>query len=117
MYDALDRPAHPKGDPEGVVSGFETAYRRFIDGDPGASPFAANAVLHVPGRSRVAGTFSGEEQIRAYLQSLRELSGGTARIELENVSNSGPYLVAWQRLTASRDERTLDDLQCLRVRM
>jgi hypothetical protein len=103
--------------PAQVVSDFESEYRQFLAGDPDASVFASDAVLHVQGRSRVAGSFSGEDQIRAYLRQLHELSGGTVRIELEGVSNSGPYLVAWQRLTASRDGKTLEDQQCLRVLM
>lgn len=103
--------------PADVVSDFETRYRRFLAGDPGASVFASDSVLHVPGRSRVAGSFSGEDEIRGYLRSLDELSGGTVRIDLDGVSSSGPYLVAWQRLTASRDGKTLDDQQCLRVLM
>ena len=103
--------------PARVISAFERGYQRFLAGDPGASVFASDAVLHVPGQSRVAGTFSGEDRIRAYLRSLSELSGGTIRIDLESVSNSGPYLVAWQRLTASRDGRTLEDQQCLRALM
>jgi uncharacterized protein len=104
--------------PEGATSLFESGYQRFLDGDErGPSVFASDAVLHVPGGSRVAGTFSGEEQIRAYRRSLGELSDGTVRIELEEVSSSGPYVVAWQHLTAARDGRTLDDHQCLRVSM
>jgi ketosteroid isomerase-like protein len=104
--------------PEGATSLFESGYQRFLAGDErGPSVFAPDAVLHVPGGSRVAGTFSGEEQIRAYLQSLGELSDGTVRIELEDVSSSGPYLITWQHLTAAREGRTLDDHQCLRVSM
>jgi uncharacterized protein len=105
--------------PEGAAtSSFESGYQRFLAGDEGGpSVFAPDAVLHVPGGSRVAGTFSGEDQIRAYLRSLGELSDGTARIELEEVSSSGPYVVAWQHLTAAREGRTLDDHQCLRVSM
>jgi hypothetical protein len=104
--------------PEGATSSFESGYQRFLAGDErGPSVFASDAVLHVPGGSRVAGTFSGEEQIRAYLRSLGELSDGTVRIELEDVSGSGPHVVAWQHLTAARDGRTLDDHQCLRVSM
>jgi ketosteroid isomerase-like protein len=104
--------------PEDTTSSFESGYQRFLAGDErGPSVFATDAVLHVPGGSRVAGTFSGEEQIRAYLRSLGELSDGTVRIELEGVSISGPYVVAWQHLTAARDGRTLDDHQCLRVLM
>lgn len=102
--------------PESAASAFEDRYRRFLAGDErGPSVFGTDAVLHVPGRSRVAGTYSGDEQIRSYLRSLGELSGGTVRIDLEDVSDHGPYVVAWQRLTASREGRTLDDQQCLRV--
>ena len=104
--------------PEGATSSFESGYQRFLAGDErGPSVFAPDAVLHVPGGSRVAGTFSGEEQIRAYLRSLGELSDGTVRIELEDVSSSGPYVIAWQHLTAAREGRSLDDHQCLRVVM
>jgi ketosteroid isomerase-like protein len=101
---------------EGDTSSFESGYQRFLAGDErGPSVFASDAVLHVPGGSRVAGTYSGEGQIRAYLRSLGELSDGTVGIELEDVSSSGPYVVAWQHLTAAREGRTLDDHQCLRV--
>ncbi len=99
-------------------SDFERDYASFLSGDSrGDLVFAPDAVLHVPGRSRVAGTFAGVEKIDAYFRSLGELSDDSVRIELEDVSERGPDLVAWQHLTASRNGRALSDRQCVRFSM
>jgi hypothetical protein len=97
-------------------STFELTYPLFLSGEaPASEVFAEDAVLHVPGRSKVAGTFVGEHQIQGYYDSLGALSGDTLRIDLEAISEMGRYLAVWQHVKASRDGRAFDDLQCLRV--
>jgi ketosteroid isomerase-like protein len=99
------------------ISSFERRYSLFVRGEADSELiFEPDAIWHVPGRSQVAGTFVGEPEIRAHFQKLHALSEGTLRIELEGVSE-GDHLAAWQHVTASRNGRTLDDLQCLRLRI
>jgi ketosteroid isomerase-like protein len=90
----------------------------FLRGDPeGRALFAPDAVLHVPGRSRVAGTFAGVDRIDEYQRSLRDLTDGDLQIDLEDVSIDGAEVFVRQHVTASRNGRALEDHQFVRFAM
>ncbi|HKP85289.1 MAG TPA: nuclear transport factor 2 family protein, partial [Blastocatellia bacterium] len=47
--------------------------------------FAPDAVWHVPGRSRVSGTYTGHAEVFGFFGKLMELSGGTFKLELHDI--------------------------------
>jgi ketosteroid isomerase-like protein len=78
-----------------------------------AACFAPDARWTLPGRSPIAGTHIGWEQIRdRFLARLAPLSGGTFRAELLDVTVGERYVVAVQHATAAVDGRTLDITGC-----
>ena len=80
--------------------------------------FAPDALWHLPGRSPIAGEHRGWAQIRDdFLSKSGPLSGGTFRAELFDVAVGDTYVVAVQRATASRGERTLDVTGCQLIRV
>ena len=79
------------------------------DMEGAAACFAENAVWHVPGRSAVAGDHEGPAQILGFLGRVFELTGGTFQHELIDRATSGHTAIAWQRITATRDGKTLGE--------
>jgi ketosteroid isomerase-like protein len=63
---------------------------------------------HTPGESLIAGTAVGREAVIAQLGRSRELSGGTYRIEVEDVLGGETHAAAVYRGRATRDGRSLD---------
>jgi len=90
-------------------------YAAIRDGDMTAagSCFTPDVRWTLPGRSPIAGTHVGWEQIRdRFLAKLSPLSGGTFRVELLDVTVGDRYVVAVQHATAALDGRTLDVTAC-----
>ena len=102
----------------------ENVVRRFyqavadVDFDAAERCFAPHALWHLPGKSPIAGDHCGWAQIRDdFLAKLGPLSGGTFRAELLDVAVGHTYVVAVQRATAFRGERTLDVTGCQLIRV
>jgi uncharacterized protein len=87
----------------------------FTRGDLGAVHryFADDTVWDLPGRSRVAGTYQGGDEIVGFLATSYELSGGTLAIELLDVLGSDWGAVQVQRVSAAHGGRTLDCVEIL----
>ena len=109
---------------ERMANASEDVVRRFyqavadVDFDVAERCFAPDALWHLPGRSPIAGDHRGWAQIRDdFLSKLGPLSGGTFRAELLDVAVGDTYVVAVQRATASRGERTLDITGCQLIRV
>ncbi len=98
------------------------AYRRMIEGfnanDLGAvaSLLDEGIVYTIPGRSPIACETKGLAAHLSALKRARELSGGTLKLEPRAVAADGDYLVVWGRITAQREERTLDCDHCVMYR-
>lgn len=60
-------------------------------------------VLHIPGRSRIAGDYSGKEEIRHHFRDIVELSEGTFRTEVHDVLASDDHIVGLIDAQAERD--------------
>ena len=89
-----------------------------VDFDVAERCFAPDALWHLPGSSPIAGDHRGWAHIRDdFLSKLGPLSGGTFRVELLDVAVGDTYVVAVQRATASRGERTLDITGCQLIRV
>jgi ketosteroid isomerase-like protein len=64
-------------------------------------------VLHIPGRSRIAGDYRGEADVRRHFHEIAQLSGGTFRTSVHDVTVSRDHVVALIEATAERDGRTV----------
>ncbi len=71
--------------------------------------FAEDISYHVPGRSPIAGDYQGVAQVLGFFGRLFELSGGTLRIELHDVTASDEHAAALLRISAERAGRQLAD--------
>jgi ketosteroid isomerase-like protein len=63
---------------------------------------------HTPGASRLGGTVAGRDAVVAHLGRAGELSGGTYRIEVEDVLGGDDHAAVVYRGRATRGDRTLD---------
>jgi hypothetical protein len=94
------------------------AYAAFSAGDADTliEVFAPDIVHAVPGSSAVAGDHKGTQDVLALYGRLGELSGGSMRVELEDVlSDGGNRVIAIHRATAERNGRTLSVREALLV--
>lgn len=70
---------------------------------------APDAVYHVPGRSPVAGTYHGIEEILGLFAQLVERTQGTFTMDVHAVVGDDEHVFAAFRLTGQRDGKTLRD--------
>jgi ketosteroid isomerase-like protein len=76
--------------------------------------FAPDIVHAVPGSSAIAGDHKGTQDVLALYGRLAELSGGSVRVELEDVlSDGGNQVIAIHRTTAERNGRTMSEREAL----
>ena len=86
----------------------ESAYQAFARGDlPKAMAALSEDVLwHVPGRGPLSRDYRGHSQVLGFFQHFMELSGGTFKIELDDVLARGDRVVALVTESASRKGRS-----------
>lgn len=60
-------------------------------------------VLHVVGRSQIAGEYRGKDEVRRHFREIGELSGGTFRTEVHDVTASDEHAVGLVNAHADRD--------------
>ncbi len=65
-------------------------------------------VLHIPGRSRIAGEYRGKEEVRRHFREIATLSGGTFRTQIHDVLAGEEHVVGLVRAQAERDGATVD---------
>ena len=92
--------------------GVETM-RRFYDAfESGAEDvlreLLADCTWHTSGESLIAGSFAGADEIVARFGRLREMTGGTLKFHLHDVLGDGDHGVGLDRVTARRNDRSLD---------
>ena len=85
------------------------AYEAFSRGDVDTlrELFADNIVFHQPGRSPVAGDYSGIDQVLGFFGRLAERSGGTFRVVLHDVLADHEHGVGLHTAEAEREGRHL----------
>ena len=77
----------------------------------------SDAVWHFPGRhGKLAGSHRGREAILAFLMNVAGLTGGSFRLEMEDVVADDRFAVALFRGHATRGGKTLDNPTCLKMR-
>ena len=79
--------------------------------------FAQDAVWHLPGNSPLAGDHEGADAILGFIGRAFEMTGGTFRLELLDVMASDEHGVQWQRITAEREGKTLDEVEAIVCRI
>ncbi len=91
--------AHPNADL------LQRAYGAFAEKDIPTvlGTFADNITWHVPGRSPLSGDFEGHEEVLGFFAKTMELSGGTFRIDIEEILCAGERAVVICTVSAERN--------------
>ena len=101
---------------QGNMELVRSGYAAFAAGDMDAllELFSSDIVQTVPGSSPIAGAHKGAQNVLAMYGQLFERSGGTLRVELEDLmSDGGDRVVAVHRATAERNGETYDSREAL----
>jgi uncharacterized protein len=91
-------------------------YAAFGAGDMDAllELFSPDIVQTVPGSSALSGSHKGAQNVLALYGQLFEMSGGTLRVDLEDVmSDGGDRTIAVHRVTAERNGETFSSREAL----
>ena len=90
-----------------TVRGFYDALAR---GDVEAIPgmMSPEITLRMPGRSPLAGLYTGRDSAVGFLGQMQAAAGGTFRAELRDLYSSDTQVVAIHHGTGTRGEKTLD---------
>ena len=77
----------PQSNAEIIRSGYEA----FAAGDVPAvlAIFSDGISWHIPGRSPLAGTYTGPDEVLGFFQNLGERSNGTFNLEIHDILDSG----------------------------
>jgi len=65
-------------------------------------------LLHIPGRSQIAGDYMGKEEIRRHFREITQLSGGTFRTEVHDILASDTHVVGLVNARANREGRFVE---------
>jgi uncharacterized protein len=65
-------------------------------------------VWHWPGRSSMAGDYSGREAALGLIRGFHRLTGGRLQVEPVDILEGRDYLMAFTHITAHSGDRTLD---------
>ena len=83
-------------------------YEAFAKGDIPAvlAIFDEDITWHVPGRSPLSGDYRGHDEVVGFFATAMELSGGTLRVQLDEIIGDGDKVVALTTVTAERNGRS-----------
>ncbi len=70
--------------------------------------FADDVVWHVSGHHALSGTYRGKEALLGYFTKVRELTGGTLKIDTQRILADADRVGVFARVTARRDGQSLD---------
>jgi ketosteroid isomerase-like protein len=73
---------------------------------------ADDFVLHIPGRSRIAGDYRAKDAVRSHFREIAELTGGTFRTNVHDVVAGDDHAVASSRLPANEEAREQTCREC-----
>jgi ketosteroid isomerase-like protein len=69
--------------------------------------FADDVVWHVGGRSQLAGTFKGKDEVFGWFAKLLTLSEGTFKIDVHDVLSNDTHAIVLSHDTAQRGDKSL----------
>jgi ketosteroid isomerase-like protein len=93
---------------EGNAALIGSAYAAFSRGDiPAAfAIFAEDILWHVPGRGPLSRDYRGHAQVMGFFQHFMELSGGTFRIQIDDILAKGDRVIVLCTESARRGGRS-----------
>ena len=65
--------------------------------------FAEDIAWHVPGRSPLSGDYRGHQEVVGFFTKAMELSGGTLRVEADEILADGERIIALTTVSAERN--------------
>ena len=68
--------------------------------------FAEDIAWHVPGRSPLSGDYRGHQEVVGFFTKAMELSGGTLRVEADEILADGERIIALTTVSAERNGQT-----------
>jgi ketosteroid isomerase-like protein len=71
--------------------------------------FAPGIQWHIPGRSSIAGDYSGIDEVFGFFGKIAQESGGTFRLEIHDVIGSDTHAVGLVTATGVRNGKSIDD--------
>lgn len=86
-----------------------TGYEAFSKGDleTVSKLFAPDIAWHVPGRSQIAGTYRGQDEVFGFFATITQESGGTFKVDVHDVLASEDHVAVLATLSAERAGRRL----------
>jgi hypothetical protein len=84
------------------------AYSAFAEGDVPTvlASFAEDISWHVPGRSPLSGDYRGHDQVLGFFGRSMELSGGTLRVDVDDILGDGEHIAVLTTVSAQRNGRS-----------
>jgi ketosteroid isomerase-like protein len=81
------------------------AYDAFAAGDVATvlGLFSPDITWHVPGRSPLSGDYKGHDEVVGFFTKSLELSGGTLRVEVDELIGAAETVVALTTISAQRN--------------
>ena len=73
--------------------------------------FAEDIAWHVPGRSPLSGDYRGHQEVVGFFAKAMELSGGTLRVEADEILADGERIIALTTVSAERNGRSWSSLE------
>ena len=64
-------------------------------------------VLHIPGKSRIAGDYVGRDELRRHFREIADLSGGTFRTTVHGVLANNDHVVGLLEASATRGDHVV----------
>ena len=68
--------------------------------------FAEDIAWHVPGRSPLSGDYRGHQEVVGFFTKAMELSGGTLRVQADEILADGERIIALTTVSAERNGRS-----------
>ena len=94
-------------------------YAAFAQGDIATvlELFDEDIDWHVPGRSPLSGDYHGHEGVLGFFTKSMELSGGTLKVDVDDVVADGDRVVVFSTVSAQRNGRSLStpEVHCWRL--
>jgi ketosteroid isomerase-like protein len=83
------------------------AYDAFAQGDVATvlHILSEDITWHVPGRSPLSGDYKGHEEVVGFFTRSMELSGGTLRVDVDEMLAQGDRVIALTTVSADRNGR------------
>jgi uncharacterized protein len=81
------------------------AYQAFAEGDVPTvlASFAHEISWHVPGRSPLSGSYQGHEGVLDFFGRSMELSGGTLKVDVDEILGDGERIAVLTTVSAQRN--------------